>query len=424
MIWNRSAFLFFICLSNCLFTFSNDRIRCSTQEIFLRNANENPNLILQKQQALSFIKQYIENNKNHRNTDIQAVVTIPVVVHVVYKNSAENISDAQIQTQLDVLNKDFRNLNADKLASTHAFFSLAQDAQIEFCLASIDPNGNTTTGITRTATSVNAFTDDDKVKFDSDGGKNAWNAKQYLNIWVCNLGNLILGYATLPEDLVSNLSIDGVVINYDAFGTIGTAAAPYNKGRTTTHEIGHWLGLEHIWGDDNDCSGTDHVDDTPNQEVETTTCPAGIVTDACNPTAPGIMYQNYMDYTDDACMVMFTNGQVERMQAALNLYRTDLFSSSKCSGTTNVSVAQNSNIKIYPNPVQNYLAIEGLPKNVDKNFYVELYNTLGQIMYVSSITAQSTLLEMPTLNAGTYIIRIYNAAFNYTQKLTFVSSVN
>ena len=255
------------------------------------------------------------------------IITIPVVVHVVYNTSAQNISDARINEQIQVLNEDYRRLNADKVNTPSAFASVAGDAQIEFKLAKIDPNGNATTGITRTSTSVTGFSQpSNNVKTTSTGGHDPWNTQRYLNIWVCDLLPVwdglqwlsLLGYSTSPVDFSSNPNLDGVVINFNYFGKTGTSA-PYNKGRTTTHEVGHWLDLRHIWGDSSSCSVDDGVSDTPIQSALTPSfhpnCPSFPRTDACSNTSPGVMFMNYMDYTDDGCMNLFTNGQIVRMRA-------------------------------------------------------------------------------------------------------------
>ncbi|HNY55446.1 MAG TPA: zinc-dependent metalloprotease, partial [Chitinophagales bacterium] len=210
---------------------------------------------------------------------------------------------------------------------------------------------------------------------------------------------------------------DGVVIGYQYFGSTGVVEAPYDLGRTTTHEIGHWLNLEHIWGDDDNCSGSDNVSDTPNQETETTGCPSGVRTDNCTSNSPGVMYQNYMDYTDDACMVMFTKGQVDRMNAVFDIARSAIKTSNKCSGTTGVSLLANNKLKIYPNPVQNYLTIEGLPKTRSGNFNIDIFNALGQKVYTTEISSD-TMIEMTDLKTGTYVMTIYNNDFTLTQKLT------
>jgi hypothetical protein len=247
----------------------------------------------------------------------QSTIIIPVVVHVVYNNSAQNISDAQINAQIQVLNQDYRRLNADKTNTPAAFASVAGDANIEFRLAKIDPNGNSTSGITRTSTSVSGFSEYlHNVKHTSSGGRDAWNTQRYLNIWVCKLYTQgLLGYATYPDQLTTNPDLDGVVISYTAFGVGGHTVSPNNKGRTTTHEVGHWLNLRHPWADEENCTATDFVSDTPNQYTRTYYCPSFPKTDACTSTSPGIMFMNYMDYTDDACMNLFTNGQIARMRA-------------------------------------------------------------------------------------------------------------
>ena len=250
-------------------------------------------------------------------------ITIPVVVHVVYNTSSQNISDTRINEQIQVLNDDYRRLNADKTNTPAAFAGVAGDAQIEFKLAKIDPSGNPTTGITRTSTSVTGFSrSSNNVKTTSTGGRDPWNTQRYLNIWVCDLllewNGLqwveIMGYSTFPVDLATSPNLDGVVISFKYFGKTGTSA-PYNKGRTTTHEVGHWLDLRHIWGDAYNCTVTDFVADTPNQYQATYGCPSFPQTDICTTSNPGIMFMNYMDYTNDGCMNLFTNGQIARMRA-------------------------------------------------------------------------------------------------------------
>src|SRR5439155_1096778 len=174
---------------------------------------------------------------------------------------------------------------------------------------------NPTNGITRTATARTSFSDDDGVKSAATGGAAAWPSDRYLNIWVCPLGGGLLGYAQFPGGPAAT---DGVVILHSAFGTSGTAAAPFNLGRSATHEVGHWLNLRHIWGDDgNGCNGSDFVDDTPNQAGPNYGTPV-FPHVTCNNGPNGDAFMNYMDYVDDAAMFMFTAGQVARMQACLD----------------------------------------------------------------------------------------------------------
>ena len=248
------------------------------------------------------------------------VTVIPVVVHVVFNTPAQNISDAQINSQLTVLNHDFRMTNTDLPKIPAPFKPLAADARIQFVLASKDPANNPTTGITRTSTTSTSFTDDDKVKRTATGGADAWPTDRYLNVWVCPLGGL-LGYAQFPGGPAAT---DGVVITYTGFGTVGTAAVPFNLGRSATHEIGHFFNLLHIWGDDGGaCTGTDMVGDTPNQSDHNFGKPA-FPHVTCGNGPNGDMFMNYMDYTDDDSMFMFTAGQVTRMQAALDGPRANL----------------------------------------------------------------------------------------------------
>ena len=282
---------------------------CGTMEHMQLEELLDPSRALKLQEIEEHAKQYLANPERAVN----GVITIPVVVHVVYNTTAENVSDAQIQSQITVLNEDFRRLNADASNTPSLFASVAADAEIQFCLASVDPSGNPTNGITRTPTSVTAFSTNDNVKFNSSGGKNAWPAGSYLNLWVCDISGGILGYAQFPGGAAAT---DGVVIDYAYFGTIGTATAPFNLGRTATHEVGHWLNLRHIWGDGN-CSVDDFVSDTPtagapNYTGAPCTFPGP---NSCNSGAGDQpdMFQNYMDYSDDPCLTQFTSGQVSMM---------------------------------------------------------------------------------------------------------------
>ena len=314
----------------CLATglFAQDAARnCSTMEVDARLRAEDPGYATRMEAIESFTQEYVSNNAG----GTRATVTIPVVVHVVYNNATENISDAQILSQIDVLNDDFRRNNADAVFTAAGFLGVAADTEIEFCLASVDPSGNPTTGITRTSTTKTSFSTDDKVKQTSQGGIDAWDRDSYLNLWVCDLSGGLLGYAQFPGGAAST---DGVVCDYQYFGTIGTATAPFDLGRTATHEVGHWLNLRHIWGDDGtSCAGSDLVADTPNQADETYGCPS-TTRISCSNGPNGDMYQNYMDYTDDACMNILTSGQKTRMQALFSPggARASIATSTACSG--------------------------------------------------------------------------------------------
>jgi hypothetical protein len=241
------------------------------------------------------------------------LVTIPVVVHVVHRTEAESISDAQVKSQIDVLNRDFRAKNPDSKKVPDVWKSLVIDPNIRFALASKDPKGKKTSGITRTATKTASFAPDNTVKSSKTGGVDAWPADRYLNIWVCSLGQSLLGYAQFPGGPAKT---DGVVILNTAFGTKGKVNAPFDKGRTATHEVGHYLGLRHIWGDMNDCTGSDFVADTPYARQANTGKPK-FPQITCNNGPNGDMFMNYMDYVDDDAMFMFTAGQVARMNATL-----------------------------------------------------------------------------------------------------------
>jgi len=317
---------------------------CGSMDAYQNEIENNSEFLLKQQNLEQITEHYINMLPLMNNTE--EIYTIPVVVHVLYKTSSENISDEQVYSQMNSLNDDFRALNSDLSNLPSDFESLVSDVQIEFCLAQIDPDGNPTSGINRISTNQNSFSYNNNMKFSSSGGVDAWDTESYLNIWVCNLNNL-LGYAQFPG---GDASTDGVVVANTAFGSVGIAQAPYDLGRTLTHEIGHWLNLRHIWGDSN--CGNDFVDDTPTHQEANYGCP-NYPQVSCNNGPSGDLFMNYMDYTNDACMYMFTTGQKNRMTSALINSRSSLLNSEACGLSTIIGCTDPDALNYNPDATQN-----------------------------------------------------------------------
>ena len=311
-------------LTNCILLL-NAQDRCGTEAYTLQLMERHPQYKIAKKKVNSETEKWIHQ---HANYSVKTIITIPVVVHVVWKTNTQNISDSQIESQIDVLNKDYRRANIDQIMTPSIWQDIAADCEIEFCLAKIDPNGNPSNGINRVETAHGQFGMNTDIHTTSAGGANDWPNDDYLNIWVCDLGSGLLGYASPPSNFIGDG--DGLVIGYRYFGTSGSVQSPYNKGRTATHEIGHWLNLDHIWGWGS--CGNDQVSDTPTQEQENYSCPGFPSVSICDdPQTQGViednapngdMFMNYMDYVNDACMNMFTNGQKARMLSAINQYNS------------------------------------------------------------------------------------------------------
>lgn len=296
--------------------------------------------------------------------------TIPVVVHIVYKNGNENISNAQIQSQLDVLNEDFTRTNADAFNTPADFLPIVSNTQVNFCLAQQSPNGNPTNGIIRKQTTTNFFPlFGDAIYYDSLGGSTAWNTQIYLNIWVAEIESGILGWAQFPA--AGDTNTDGVVIDFEHFGTIGTAIYPYDLGRTATHEVGHWFNLYHTWGD-NSC-GNDYVNDTPIQEQGNFGCKIHPYISCSN---TGDMFMNFMDYTNDACMNSFTEGQKDRIWSSISNWRTGLLTSNGCVPTTIPNSDAGIISIIEPNNLNSNCASPIYPKVVLKNYGLTNLNSV------------------------------------------------
>lgn len=338
------------------------------------------------------------------------LVTIPVVVHVVYNTAQQNISDAQIRSQMDELNRDYQKQNPDTMNIPAYYRSMAADCGFRFVLAGLDTNGQATTGIVRRHTNIVAFSIADDMKFSARGGDNAWDRDRYLNIWVCNLSGNVLGYSSLVGGPKES---DGVVVLYTAFGTTGMATAPFNLGRTATHEIGHWLNMIHIWGD-SDC-GDDQVGDTPQQSAATYGDPSGIVL-SCGNTPYGNMYMDYMDFTDDLGMHMFTNGQRDRMRTlfASGGFRYALLTSPAASvaavstdNPTEVTTTGNhiQALTLYPNPAVSRILVK-MSDEACLGSMLEVYDRMGQRVMTSRITDLNFGIDVSKLSSGMYFIRI------------------
>lgn len=250
---------------------------------------------------------------------------IPVVVHILYNTAEQNISDEQVKSQIDVLNEDYAAQNATAAEVPDAWKGLLQDSKMRFVLAARTPgvNPQNTNGITRKYVSASSFQYNDvSIKSAANGGVDPWPADDYLNIWVCNLSNGILGFATFPGGAPEE---DGVVIHYKAFGRIGDLNSKYNLGRSGTHEVGHWFELIHVWGDEPNCDIDDLVEDTPLQGDANLCCPKYPKYDNCTSSGDGVMFTNYLDYSDDKFMEFFTPGQIARMDTAIMDYRSSLY---------------------------------------------------------------------------------------------------
>ena len=378
------------------------------------------------------------------------VITIPVVVHVIHKGepvgTGTNISDAQIQSQIDVLNQDFRRLNSDILFSPAPFRGSSADPLIQFCLAQQKPDGSSTNGIMRyLEPSQQTYINDgfppelqclNRVAMEYIKTQTIWDSSKYLNIWTsdllkqlppvlngqtnnqtgnnqgCNFESTLLGYAQFPGLAPET---DGVWVTSTSFGTTGNLTPQYNLGKTAVHEVGHWLNLKHIWGDDTtaptplpECSLDDDVLDTPLQSTNSTGCNSFPFTDACSQLFPGIMYMNHMDYSVDNCRSIFTYGQSARMDSALFNQRAGLLTSNGCQPSTlglNNNSIENS-IRAYPNPFKNQLTIEA-NEPIQK---VEIFNLLGQKVKnieIDSPTEKTINIELPELSQGNYLAKIF-----------------
>jgi hypothetical protein len=334
------------------------------------------------------------------------IIKVPVVFHVLYHTADQNIPMSTIELLIAALNRDFNKRNFDTVNTPLAFKPYAAAMDFEFKLATMDPYGSGTNGVIRKYTPLNYWMSDDKMKFSSSYGDDAWDARSYLNIWVCNMRD-VLGYSTFPG---MDPSKDGIVLSFeDIFKTRGTSHTR-NDFRTIVHEAGHWVNLYHIWGEG--YCGDDKVDDTPKQSSYTPGCPNDVRI-SCSSAAPGDMYMNFMDFTDDVCMNMFTTGQKRRARILFEPGgpRNSILSS-KGLNTSTVEAAplpdfypKWSQVKVYPNPAS---SIINLYFEYDQRWMgreMQILDISGKVVISKIINSRIQAIDVSRLSAGIYFIR-------------------
>ena len=386
--------------------------RCGQQAAVENLKNIHPENEQSIAEARDAAREYLERGgRTLRVTDDENTLYIPVVVHVVYANEAQNISDEQVLSQIEVLNDDFNMENDDFGVIRTDFVDSAGDVNVRFCMAEFDPLGAPSDGIDRVMTTEVSFDSGDtpngwdNVKQSSTMGADAWPRNDYLNIWVCNLdpSSGVLGYAYPPG--VTPSWRDGVVIHYRYFGKVGVVSPPYNLGRTTTHEVGHWLGLRHIWGDGG-CSVDDGHDDTPASNTSHFGCPPA-TTASCGSLD---MWENFMDYTDDRCMWMFSEDQALSMRSVLETTRATLQTSGKCWQVSGVNdqVDISADIHVFPNPANSATVRVTMAAPSTSEVVINLVDLTGRVLQSQLQPAGflQTDLQVDGLPAGFYLVQV------------------
>lgn len=395
---------------------------CAHDIVLQRMAEKSPQFMGAMQAQLAHSVKGARAAQNKSNT----VYQIPVVFHVVYNTPEQNLPDEVFENQIEILTQDYRRLNSNASETRAIFANVAADAEIEFVLASTDPQGNPTNGIVRVETEETGFDLDlfstditlDEVKFTESGGADSWG-NEYLNIWVCNIEDTgfgqILGFAYPPNGAANwegffdfiDEDVDGVVVHYTAVGSNNPQAdddgvAFNNGGRTLTHEVGHFLGLRHIWGDAffNGCTTDDGIADTPDAANGANyNCDFSL--DECTDDELPNMIENYMDYNQDDCINMFTAEQVAVMRFNLENLRPELIDGQFVNVNETVSIQNELNL--FPNPARSFLRISS---NINLKSQTYMIRDLSG-RTIAQGNFDSSQAEVPlNLRAGYYVLEL------------------
>jgi len=348
---------------------------------------------------------------------VPEIITIPVVVHVLYHTPDQNITQRTIDLLIGALNRDFNKRNFDTVNTPDRFKPYAAAMGFEFKLATMDPAGARTNGIIKKYTPITYWMSDDKMKFSSSYGDDGWDSKSYLNIWVCNMRD-VLGYSTLPG---MDAAKDGIVLSFnDIINRRGTSPA-LNDFRTVVHEAGHWLNLYHMWGEG--YCGDDKIDDTPKQSGYTPGCPGGVRI-SCGSNPVGDMYMNYMDFTDDVCMNMFTKGQSKRARVLFEpggprnsiLNSKGLNITSEETATLPDFYPRWLQTKVYPNPATSFINLYFEYDDRWLGREMQILDISGKIVINKIINSRIQNIDVSRLSPGVYFIRAEKEEEKYHAK--------
>ncbi len=344
------------------------------------------------------INKYLKFQRNEISQ--RSDIYINIVFHIVYEKDVSNVTDKAILQEVRILNNAFNSKNADISKVPYEFKDAINNGGINFCIASINSDEGIKIGIERRKTEISQIGIKDNLYHTYKGGLTAWNTDKYLNIWIADTGNNIRGYGTYPRQVPKEK--EGIVISPKYFGENNSRR--YNMGKTLIHEIGHYLGLKHIWGDKIGCEFDDLVSDTPDQEHRYIGCPDYPVK-SCNSND---MFMNYMDYVDDECMYMFTEGQMERMKATIMIYRKELIQNSMCE---NMVITPKNDFRVFPNPTSQYIIID-FDSSILEIGEIIILDNLGQKIYnVKTYIYNKKKIDVSFLSKGIYFIgigKVYN----------------
>jgi hypothetical protein len=398
--------------------YGQKNIRCATDEVIRQQMAADPVFAKKVNEAR---KKHITARNPDQNNGKPVSITIPVVVHVLYNSQEQNISDEQVRSQIVVMNEDFTAANSDYNNYDAGYRSVKGDFNIQFCLVQV----------IHKQTNHKAFPLNDAMKFTKKGGSDAVDPLHYFNIWVCDIGDKYLGYAYIPGTI--SLERFGIVCHYKAFGkgTQYNLYTEYNLGRTITHEMGHCFGLEHIWGDA--VCGNDFVDDTPLHNAANFGCPGEGHLSTCTGT-PLEMWMNYMDYTADRCMYLFTDGQATRADFFIGTDpQLNSIINSSCSITpgrsnkdfitstnSNNSISRISNpaFSLYPTITSALITLD-LNKAVEKKSFVNIYDQHGRLMMKLEVlvsNGNTKEIDVSRLANGIYFLQLNNGTDKTTRK--------
>ena len=427
---------------------------CGSHELIQHRDNQYPGYEMMSDQMMSNLQSILQSNLQAK--DLSTVYTLPVVFHVVYNTPTENIHDSLIYSQLDVLNECFRRLNADTVNMRTDFENLVGDVKIQFELATVDPQGNSTSGITRTPTLIYNFMGDMtdpnfyqdiysnvfRITDDQNGGVAAWNTDQYINVWIGDLSastgvpgqseEMLIGLATPPLNHSSFINVldmsileeDGVILHYKSVGannpipySIGSAANNNKSGKTMVHEMGHYLGLRHIWGD-GDCGMDDYILDTPlaaSASVGSCSFNLNDCWDDINGQNLPNMVENYMDYSTELCQNSFTIGQIEMMRLTLSTYRSGLLTNT--AALTNLE--PKLEVELFPNPATGPFSLKF--NTIQSEVQLVLTALDGKVISNKTFRDTHEIKEDMELANGMYLLNIYTQEGAYIKKRLIIS---